>query len=111
MPNKAALLAELWLFETDDTSSTADKLPYMVADTSKEILFDNVDDVEHVCDAVDDITSTHSPQSDIVSFNQELHLFLVETLMAPVYYNPDDEDQKPVVLAAMGYGVPGFPDI
>ena len=76
-----------------------------------ENVCDAGDDVENVCDAVKgDITSTYSPQSDMVPFDQ-LHLFPVATLTAGVYYNPDDEEQRPITLAAMGYGVPGFPDI
>ena len=68
------------------------------------------DDNSSPSEVVSDITTTHSPQSDKVSFEQ-LRLFSVETLTAGVYYNPDDVDQKPVVLAAMGYGVPDFPVI
>ena len=57
-----------------------------------------------------DITTTHSPQSDEVKFNH-LNLFSVETLTAGVYYHPKDPNQKPIALAVMGYGVPGFPDL
>ena len=118
------LTAELWLSETDDRAhdgselglpppapSTAHKLPSNTNTSDAENVCDAGDNVENVSDAVKgDITSTYSSQSDMVSFVQ-LHLFPVATLTAAVYYNPDDEEQRPLTLATMGYGVPGFPDI
>ena len=118
------LTAELWLSETDDrvhdgselglpppAPSTAHKLPSNTNTSDAENVCDAGDNVENVSDAVKgDITSTYSSQSDMVSFVQ-LHLFPVATLTAAVYYNPDDEEQRPLTLATMGYGVPGFPDI
>lgn len=56
-----------------------------------------------------DITATHTPQSEEVKFNQ-LALYDTALLCAGVYYNADDDNQKPVSLALMGYGVPDFTD-
>ena len=108
------LTAEMWLSETDDpvqdrsepglsppAPSTSHKLPSNTNTSDAENVCDAGDDVENVCDAVKgDITSTYSPQSDMVPFDQ-LHLFPVATLTAGVYYNPDDEEQRPITLAVI----------